>query len=167
MRYPAVRWNKRRRAFLCPDCDGVIEMEISEDGSRETVPADQFFFQNEHKKNHTCPNCGAVLWSAVNPGKRIEWVKIGEYGWVHRYGASAHLRRTKSERVIEQLTEVVRDPEGGYPVRGAQRRYPLSTYIKKKMRGRISGFLCDELHEYNNNSGQGDAMPLEQMAALQ
>lgn len=26
------------------------------------------------------------------------------------------------------------------------------------MRGRISGFLCDELHEYNNNSGQGDAM---------
>ena len=58
MRYPAVRWNRRRRAFLCPDCDGVIEMEISEDGSRYTVPADQFFFQKEHKKNHTCPHCG-------------------------------------------------------------------------------------------------------------
>lgn len=84
MRYPAVRWNRRRRAFLCPDCDGVIEMEISEDGSRYTVPADQFFFQKEHKKNHTCPHCGTPLWSAVNPDKRIDWVKIGEYGWVYR-----------------------------------------------------------------------------------
>lgn len=60
MRYPAVRWNRRRHAFLCPDCDGVIEMEISEDGSRYTVPADQFFFQKEHKKNHTCPHCGIL-----------------------------------------------------------------------------------------------------------
>ena len=34
----------------------------------------------------------------------------------------------------------------------------LSTYIKKKMRGRIGSFLADELHEYNNASGQGDAM---------
>ena len=85
MRYPAVKWSKRLRAFLCPDCNEVVTMEISEDGSRYTVPADQFFFQNEHRKNHVCPNCGSVLWSAVNPGKRIEWVKIGEYGWVHRY----------------------------------------------------------------------------------
>ena len=45
-----------------------------------------------------------------------------------------------------------------YPIRGAHQRFPLSTYIKKKLRGRIDGFLCDELHEYNNNSGQGDAM---------
>ena len=34
----------------------------------------------------------------------------------------------------------------------------MSTYIKKKYRGRIDGFLCDELHNYNNKSGQGDAM---------
>ena len=84
MRYPAVRWNERRRAFLCPDCDAVIEMEISEDGAHYTVPADQFFFQKEHRKNHVCPQCGSPLWSAVNPDRQIEWVKIGEYGWVHR-----------------------------------------------------------------------------------
>lgn len=54
--------------------------------------------------------------------------------------------------------KIAEDPDGYYPVRGAQRRYPLSTYIKKKLRGKISGFLCDELHEYNNASGQGDAM---------
>ena len=158
MRYPAVRWNERRRAFLCPDCDAVIEMDISEDGTHYTVPADQFFFQKEHKKNHICPKCGTPLWSAVNPDRRMEWVKIGEYGWVHRYGAEAHLKRTKNARVCDQLAQITRDPEGYYPARGAQRRYPLSTYIKKKLHGRIGSFLCDELHEYNNASGQGDAM---------
>ena len=158
MRYPAVRWNKRCRAFLCPDCDAVIEMEISEDGAHYTVPADQFFFQKEHRKNHVCPQCGSQLWSAVNPDRQTEWVKIGEYGWVHRYGAEAHLKRTKNARVVDQLAQITQDPEGYYPIRGAQRRYPLSTYIKKKLRGRIDSFLCDELHEYNNASGQGDAM---------
>ena len=154
MRGPAVRWNRRRRAFLCPDCDAVIEMDINEDGISYTVPADQFFFLKENKLNHKCLHCGAPLWSAVNPSKRTEWVKIGEYGWVHRYGAAAHLKRTKNEKVIDQLMKIAEDPDGYYPIRGAQRRYPLSTYIKKKLRG----FLCDELHEYNNASGQGDAM---------
>ena len=158
MRYPAVRWNERRRAFLCPDCDAVIEMKISEDGTHYTVPADQFFFQREHKKNHVCPKCGTPLWSAVNPDRRMEWVKIGEYGWVHRYGAEAHLQRTKNAHVCDQLAQIAQDPDGYYPVRGAQRRYPLSTYIKKKLHGRIGSVLCDELHEYNNASGQGDAM---------
>lgn len=158
MRSPAVRWNRRRRAFLCPDCDAVIEMDISEDGISYTVPADQFFFRKENRVNHVCSHCGTPLWSAVNPSKRTEWVKIGEYGWVHRYGAAAHLKRTKNEKVINQLMKIAEDPDGYYPVRGAQRRYPLSTYIKKKLRGKISGFLCDELHEYNNASGQGDAM---------
>ena len=153
-----MRWNERRRAFLCPDCDAVIEMDISEDGTHYTVPADQFFFQREHKKNHVCPKCGTPLWSAVNPDRRMEWVKIGEYGWVHRYGAEAHLKRTKNARVCDQLAQIAQDPDGYYPVRGAQRRYPLSTYIKKKLHGRIASFLCDELHEYNNASGQGDAM---------
>ena len=158
MRYPAVRWNERRRAFLCPDCGAVIEMDISEDGTHYPVPADQFFFQKEHKKNHVCPKCGTPLWSAVNPDRRMEWVKIGEYGWVHRYGAEAHLKRTKNAHVCGQLAQLEQDPDGYYPVRGAQRRYPLSTYIKKKLHGRIGSFLCDELHEYNNASGQGDAM---------
>ena len=54
--------------------------------------------------------------------------------------------------------EISENPDGVFPTIGAVRRYPLSTYIKKKYRGRISGFLCDELHNYNNKSGQGDAM---------
>ena len=85
-------------------------------------------------------------------------MKLGEYGWVHRYGAQAHLKRTQNASILDQLTEIAQNPNDYYPVRGAHRRFPLSTYIKKKLHGRIDGFLCDELHEYNNNSGQGDAM---------
>ena len=158
MRYPAVTWNRRRKGFLCPDCMEPVQMEISEDGTRYRTNADQFFFQTEHKKNHKCPNCGGVLWAPVNPGRQTSWVKIGEYGWVYRHGARAHLARTKNESVTDQLMMLAENPDGYYPVKGACRRYPLSTYIKKKMRGRIGSFLADELHEYNNASGQGDAM---------
>lgn len=158
MRYPAVTWNRRRKGFLCPDCMEPVQMEVSEDGTSYRTNADQFFFQTEHKKNHKCPNCGSVLWAPVNPGRQIPWVKIGEYGWVYRYGASTHLARTKNEAVTDQLMKIAEHPDGYYPVKGAHRRYPLSTYIKKKMRGRIDSFLADELHEYNNASGQGDAM---------
>ena len=158
MRYPAVIWNRRKKGFLCPDCGEPIQMEISDDGSRYLVNADQFFFQAENKKNHTCPQCGTALWAPVNPSRQIDWVKIGGYGWVYRYQAARHRNRTKNVGVLEQIERITNDPEGYYPVKGAQRRYPLSTYIKKKYRGRIGGLLCDELHEYNNASGQGDAM---------
>ena len=158
MRYPVVIWSRRKKGFLCPDCMEPVQMEIREDGSRYMTNADQFFFQTEHKKNHKCPNCGSVLWAPVNPGHQIPWVKIEGYGWVYRYGAKAHLARTKNESVTDQLMKIAENPDGYYPVKGAHRRYPLSTYIKRKMRGRIDSFLADELHEYNNASGQGDAM---------
>ncbi len=158
MRYPAVIWNQRKKGFLCPDCMEPVEMEISEDGTKYTVNADQFFFLNEHKKNHKCPHCGAVLWAPVSSQVKTGWVKIGGYGWVYRDKAAKHMERTKNASVLAQLEEIVAHPEGHYPVKGAQRRYPLSTYIKKKMKGKIGGLLCDELHEYNNASGQGDAM---------
>ena len=66
-----------------------------------------------------------------------------------------YLTRTKNTAVQNKLRQVADDPQGMFPVAGAIRRFPLSTYIKKKYRGRIDGFLCDELHEYNNKSGQG------------
>lgn len=158
MRYPAVTWSRRKKGFLCPDCQKPVEMEISDDGTKYMVNADQFFFQTEHRKNHKCPRCGAVLWAPVSPKVKTGWAKIGGYGWVYRDKASQHIKRTEDESVLDQLQQFIDHPDWAFPVKGAQRRYPLSTYIKKKMRGKIGGFLCDELHEYNNASGQGDAM---------
>ncbi len=112
----------------------------------------------EHRGNRYCVNCGTPLWSAINPGRNIPWAKIADYGWVYRPEAEKHRKKTKNERVLARLEEIAANQDGYEPVRGACRRYALSTYIKKKYRGRINGFLCDELHEYNNASGQGDAM---------
>ena len=158
MRYPAVLWSRRKRGFVCPDCLELIDMETSGDGTRYMVPSDQFFFQKEHLANHLCPHCGTPLWAPVNDRRQMPWIKIGGYGWVFRPQAALHLNRTKNEHILEQLRQLVEHPERPYCIKGAHRRFPLSTYLKKKYRGRISSFLCDELHEYNNDSGQGDAM---------
>ena len=34
----------------------------------------------------------------------------------------------------------------------------MSSYIKRRYKGKLDGCIVDELHEYNNDSGQGDAM---------
>ena len=158
MRAPAVVYNRRKRGYCCPDCGEPVQMSVSEDGVKYTVNADQFYFMKEHRGNHVCEACGSPLWAPVNPGREIPWAKIAGYGWVYRSRASQHRIKTKNEKVLAQLEEIAARPSGCWPVKGACRRYPLSTYIKKKYRGRIDGFLCDELHEYNNDSGQGDAM---------
>ena len=127
MRYPAVVWNQHKKAFLCPDCREPLQMEISGDKSRYMVNADQFFFQKEHRQNHKCPHCGSVLWAPVNPGRQTPWVKIGGYGWVYRKQANQHMDRTKNAAVLDQLHKIVENPDGYFPVKGAVRRYPLST----------------------------------------
>ena len=49
-------------------------------------------------------------------------------------------------------------PQPGFPVTGACRRFPISSYIKRRYKGKLDGVIVDELHQYNNDSGQGDAM---------
>ena len=158
MRYPAVTWDDRQRAFLCPDCGKPIQMEFSDDGSHYLVNATPRFFLREHRKTRVCRECGSMLWAPINPGRNIPWTKIPDFGWVYKSLAANYLSLTKNEAILERIQEIAANPKGSFPVRGACRRFPLSTYIKKKMRGRIDGFVADELHEYNNNSGQGDAM---------
>lgn len=149
MRYPAVKWSKRLRAFLCPDCNEVVTMEISEDGSRYTVPADQFFFQNEHRKNHVCPNCGSVLWSAVNPGKRIEWVKIGEYGWVHRY---PNIYKRKEIAMSAEMIKKVENLLKSY----REREWKIAV-LQHKMKNpvRVTETEVAEAMNYAHGDGQG------------
>ena len=102
--------------------------------------------------------CKSPLWTAVNPSVPSPWVKIPEYGWVHRKLAVHAMQKTKNPAALDALLSLHENPDGYFPTRGACRRYPLSSYIKKRYRGRLDGLIVDELHEYNNDSGQGDAM---------
>ena len=150
MKRPAVTWCARKRAFICPSCHLPIL-----DSSLEK--ASQFFFKTENKKNHKC-DCGSLLWTAVNPKETSDWVKIGGYGWVFRRRAYEHLHEAPNDAIREKLNEIQEHPDWRFAPVGACRRYPLSSYIKRMYKGRIDGAIFDELHQYNNNSGQGDAM---------
>ena len=157
MRRPAVLFDARKGAFRCPGCGSIIELPSSDD-TYDWVTAKPEAFRMENRRNHQCMNCGEPLWTAVNPSVPSPWVKIPEYGWVHRKLAVHAMQKTKNPAALDALQTLRENPDGYFPTRGACRRYPLSSYIKKRYRGRLDGLIVDELHEYNNDSGQGDAM---------
>ena len=157
MRRPAVLFDARKGAFRCPCCGEIIELPSSDDTDGWTAAKPEAF-RTETRRNHKCTNCGELLWAAVNPSVPAPWVKIPEYGWVHRKLAAHAMQKTKNPAALDALLSLHENPDGYFPTRGACRRYPLSSYIKKRYRGRLDGLIVDELHEYNNDSGQGDAM---------
>jgi superfamily II DNA or RNA helicase len=161
MRRPAVSWSRVKKGFVCPECGAVQETRITDDGIVYMVPADQFHFLNENDKNHKCGDCGSVLWEPINPTdlrpEQNKWVRIGEYGFIYRPFALAHLARCKNKGIRHKIQTLIDDPDLPFQAVGAYRRYPISTYIKKKLRC-IDGLVCDELHQYKGDSGQGEAM---------
>ena len=161
LRKPAVMWNKRRKAFVCPVCGAVQEMTVTTDGLSYVVPADSFYFREENGKNHKCANCKTVLWEPDNPDcldpQKNEWVRIGSYGYIHRRFAEHCLSKVKTEDMKEQVCAVMDDPGGIFPAQGAYRKFPLSRYIKHRFK-KIDAYICDELHEYSGESAQGEAM---------
>lgn len=159
MKRPAAVWNRLRQAFVCPDCHKVIEMDLIDDGSKYRVKADPLFFKRENKQNHKCDNCGSLLWTVLLPDEQSEWIKVSKFGFVHREHAFEYLEGiNKNPAIYKAIEDIVNNPQGHFVNAGAYRRFPLSTYIKQKMKGKIDGLIIDELHNYNNNSGQGDAM---------
>jgi len=159
MKRPAAIWNQRRKSFICPDCHETIEMELIDCGSKYKVPADQLFFKRENKQNHKCEHCGSLLWTVLVPEQQSEWVKVSSFGFVHRRMAHQYLESvSKKPALYDAIESIAVNPDGHFPNTGAYNRFSLSTYIKRHMRGKIDGLIIDELHNYNNNSGQGDAM---------
>lgn len=147
--------------FCCPECGTAVMANISRDGTVYRVPANSLFFRREHRENHKCEACGASLWTTLNPsawGRQKTWAKIGDYGFIYRPLIDEHIRKAKSEALKEKLGDLSMTPGAVSAARGANRAFPLSSYIKRKYKGRIYGLIVDELHQYNNKSGQGDAM---------
>lgn len=132
-----------------------------EDHAGYRVPAKSYYFRREHSGNHKCAACGAPLWSALNPDawrRQKKWAKIGDYGFVYRPLVYEHFKKAGGEGQLQKLYEIQDHPDACFPARGAYRAYALSSYIKRKYKGKIYGLIVDELHEYSNKSGQGEAM---------
>ncbi len=158
---PAAVYSRVKKAYLCPHCGEIIEMEIKEDGTNYKVRADQFYFKKQTTQNHKCEHCGELLWSAINPNdKKLshnKWVKIGNYGFVYRDFAVRHLEATKDLKVLAKVQEIIDNPSQVFTARGAYVRYSMSDYISERFK-QIDGVILDELHQFKGDSGQGDAM---------
>ncbi len=153
--------NPHNSVFCCPDCGSVVMAKITKDDSTYRAPANSLFFRREHGDNHKCEVCGAPLWTALNPDawlRQRTWAKIGDYGFVYRPRVRQHYKKVERESLMEKLREIEAQPDSYFPAKGAHRAYALSTYIKHRYKGRIYGAIVDELHQYNNKSGQGEAM---------
>lgn len=157
----AVSWNRLKNGFTCPICGGVQEMTVFDGCSSYLVNANAGFFRNRNSKNHKCQFCGEPLWEMFNPDdlapERNAWVRIGGYGFIHRRFTIEALTQCKSKEHIPKIQEVCQNPHGVFPARGAYDRYPLSAYIKKRVR-RIDALIADELHQYSGESAQGQSM---------
>lgn len=153
--------NPHKQVFCCPECGAVVMAEFTQDGVSYRVPAKSYYFRREHSGNHKCAACGASLWSALNPDawrRQKKWAKIGDYGFVYRPLVYEHFKKAGGEGQLQKLYEIQDHPDACFPARGAYRAYALSSYIKRKYKGKIYGLIVDELHEYSNKSGQGEAM---------
>lgn len=161
MSEPSVYWNSIKKGFLCPKCGNIQEMSVFDSETSYTVNADASFFRNENSKNHKCQFCGETLWGVLNPNnlnpKHSEWVRIGGYGYIHRRFSEAALVNCKNKDHIGKIEEVYNNPNGIFPARGAYIRYPLSAYLKRRVR-RIDALIVDELHQYSGESAQGQSM---------
>ena len=146
MRRPVAMWNQRRNAFLCPDCGQVLEMEVTEDSVSYKVNANHHHYRQEHSGNRVCEHCKAMLWEALNPDRQSPWVKVADYGFVHREFAKNLLKRKLPGKVLEDISAIAQNPHGHFAATGAYRRYALSSYIKNHMRGKIDCLIMDELH---------------------
>ena len=158
---PAAVYSKVKKAYLCPHCGSIIEMEEKDDGTKYKVRADQFFFKAQNTQNHKCEHCGELLWSAINPNdmrlRHNKWIKIGNYGFVYRDFAVRHLEKTKDLKVLAKLNDIIEHPDLVFKARGAYVRYSMSDYIAEHFK-QIDGVILDELHQFKGDSGQGDAM---------
>ena len=158
---PAAGFSAFRHVFCCPDCGTVIMENISKDGVSYYVPAGPRFFRSENRENHKCKICGSSLWTSLNPtmwSQQTQWAKLGSYGFVFRPLLNEYKEDIPSETIRDRMTKLANYPDMPFPIRGAYRTFPLSSYIKRAYKGKIFALIADELHQYNNNSGQGDAM---------
>ena len=160
--YPAVTVGKsmEQTVFRCPDCGTIIEEPLSDGGSTYWATAQAPFFRHKTTKNHKCLSCGASLWAPLTERTMPEmWTKIGNFGYVYLPQIDLYYDKTNNPAILERLKELsCTQPGDTLPPVVSSRKYPLSTYIRKQMKGRIDALLADELHQYNNDSGQGDAM---------
>ena len=104
-----------------------------------------------------------TLWSGPDDDP-TKWLKLGgSAGWVQRCNVERIQEQILAQddhtaddlQLLAQLQNII---NGEVPVQVAPRKYPISKYIRRYLKGKIDYFIADEVHGYKGaDSLQGEA----------
>ena len=156
--------------LICPECGELLlpaGRQIPEDEIKVLLPED---FAVRNSQNNVCRCCGASLWTPAcqaldtrllfygKKKKQKKWRKISHFSnraqkarksvWVMRGREKIYIEQNKiTAEEIEEMDEY------------GPRRYSLTRYIKKQMKGYFDLAIFDEVQEYKSGgSAQGYSM---------
>ena len=157
--------------LVCPECGELLlpaGRRLPDEGEVRVLLPEDFAVRNTH--NNTCRCCGTSLWAPsckprddrilfYDTGKKKgKWKKISHFSnraqkgrktvWVMRNRERLYLKQNKiTEEEVEEMDEY------------GPRRYSLTRFIKKQMKGYFDLAIFDEVQEYKaGGSAQGYSM---------
>lgn len=156
--------------LICPECGELLlpaGRQIPEDEIKVLLPED---FAVRNSQNNVCRCCGASLWTPAcqaldtrllfygKQKKQKKWRKISHFSnRAQKARKSVWVMRGREKRYIEQnkiTAEEIEEMDEYGP-----RRYSLTRYIKKQMKGYFNLAIFDEVQEYKSGgSAQGYSM---------
>lgn len=156
--------------LICPECGELLlpaGRQIPEDEIKVLLPED---FAVRNSQNNVCRCCGASLWTPAcqaldtrllfygKQKKQKKWRKISHFSnRAQKARKSVWVMRGREKKYIEQnkiTAEEIEEMDEYGP-----RRYSLTRYIKKQMKGYFNLAIFDEVQEYKSGgSAQGYSM---------
>ena len=163
---------ERYLGLICPECGELLlhaEGNVyDENGYLKILTPEDFAVQNS--VNHFCRCCGAVLWAPTvkqmdnriffqKPKKKIKkWKKISHFSnRAKKARKSVWIMRGREE--VYKKENMITDEEVEEMEIVGPRRYSMTRYIKKYLKGYFDLAVFDEVQDYKaGGSAQGYAM---------
>lgn len=161
---------ERKRGWVCPECgkfvyplknaDRIINGEFDRFEDEEKF-FDRWSFHNKNTQNHSCCHCGASLWqpNVTNLGTKAtenKWIKVAyktgftqgeKTGWVYKDFIDLFI---SDNHVREETFRILNDDN-------SRKVSPIQYLRVKGYKGMFDIGIFDEVHKYQNPTGQGHA----------
>lgn len=162
---------ERAYGLVCPECGELLlpaGRRLPEDGELRILLPEDFAVRNS--QNNTCRCCGAELWApACRPAdnrilfwnkkkKPMKWKKISHFSnRAQKARKSVWVMRSR-ENIYQKQNHITEEEIEEMDIYGP-RRYSLTRYIKKHLKGYFDLAIFDEVQEYKaGGSAQGYSM---------
>ena len=124
---------------------------------------------NQEKEDYEYLTCGNSLWTAANRDEdNSKWVKLGKCGWYHVDSIpillKEYMEAPKLDKKQAELFSALSDQHNSIQNTGkvdtkfnGTKKYPIASYIKKRMQGIFDYGIFDEIQNYKGQTEQGHA----------